>query len=228
MIYIILILLAFCPTHLKEQSPPIDQIKVVIFDFGKVVVQKNCNPLAHFLAQELEISNEEGLKILDEREEALLNCESERLFFKKVFHNLGKEVPLEFPNRFKKELEKCIVLDKQVMRIIELLKKQNKKIILFSNTAKHKADHYKELGYYAPFDLLILSYEIGLKKPQEQAYNFVEMQAGFLPHEALFIDDKIENVRTARKIGWNALLFENADQLGRDLEELGFFLDTIP
>ncbi len=225
MIFIFLIFFPFFSFCSKKPQLPSDQIKVIVFDFGKVVVQKNCDPLAQFLANELDISFEQGKALLVQREEALLRSESEKHFFKNVFHNFGKEVPAQFQEKFKKKLEDCIFLNKKVMEMIELLKQQNRRVILFSNTEKHKADTYRELGYYAPFDQLVLSYEIGMRKPDKAAYDYVEEQAQFLPHEALFIDDKIENVLEAKKHHWNALVFSSADQLQKDLEELGFCFD---
>ena len=90
---------------------------------------------------------------------------------------------------------------------------------------KHKADLYKELGLYEPFDLLILSYEIGMRKPHKEAYRFVEEQTGFHPKEYLFIDDKIENIQSAKHHQWNAILFCDADQLEKDLISFGFSIN---
>lgn len=225
MIFIFLIFFSLFSSCPSNPQLPSDQIRVIVFDFGEVVVQKNFDPLAQFLATELNITFEQGKAILVEREEALLRSESEKLFFKNVFHNFGKEVPQQFYKKFRKKMVDCIFFDKKVVEIIENLKEQNRRVILFSNTEKHKADIYRELGYYAPFDQLVLSYEIGMRKPQKAAYDYVEKQVHFLPHEALFIDNKIENVLQAKKHHWNALLFSSPEQLKKDLEELGFCFD---
>jgi hypothetical protein len=118
-------------------------------------------------------------------------------------------MPSSFLKQFKKEIKGSILIDKKVFKIIQALKKQ-KKVILFSNTEKHKADLYKELGYYEPFEQLILSYEIGLRKPQKEAYQFVT------------------NILVAKKQSWNAIWFHDADQLEKELYDLGFRLDCDP
>ncbi|MBM3196117.1 MAG: HAD-IA family hydrolase [Chlamydiae bacterium] len=225
MITFILILLAFFTPFSCDAKPKYQEINVVIFDFGKVVAQKNTAPLAQFLESELEISFEEAQAILNQREEALLRSESEKLFFKNIFHNFGKEVPPQFHKKFKQKLQDCICVDQKVMKIIQAFKNRGKKVVLFSNTEKHKADLYKELGLYEPFDLLILSYEIGMRKPHKEAYRFVEEQSGFHPKEYLFIDDKIENIQSAKHHQWNTILFCDADQLEKDLLHFGYSIN---
>jgi FMN phosphatase YigB (HAD superfamily) len=41
------------------------------------------------------------------------------------------------------------------------------------------------------------------------------------PENALFLDDKPENIAAAAKVGLNAVLFESIEQLRRDLEARG-------
>ncbi|MBM3197484.1 MAG: HAD-IA family hydrolase [Chlamydiae bacterium] len=206
---------------------PANKVQTVIFDFGNVVVQKDTRLVEAFLSQELEISEETAKEILKERKEALLQGIEDKTFFKNIFKNFGKEMPSSFLKQFKKEIKGSILIDKKVFKIIQALKKQ-KNVILFSNTEKHKADLYKELGYYEPFEELILSYEIGLRKPQKEAYQFVIETIGVEPYRCLFIDDKLENILVAKKQSWNAIWFHDAEQLEKELYDLGFRLDCDP
>ena len=41
------------------------------------------------------------------------------------------------------------------------------------------------------------------------------------PEECVFIDDRVENIEGARKLGIHGIVFENKEQLKKDLEKLG-------
>lgn len=56
-----------------------------------------------------------------------------------------------------------------------------------------------------PFDVTVLSYEVGAMKPDPRIYEAAEAQAGISPEQILFIDDKQENVDAAVARGWNAV-----------------------
>ncbi|GIW99534.1 MAG: hydrolase phosphatase [Pirellulaceae bacterium] len=69
-----------------------------------------------------------------------------------------------------------------------------------------------------PFQLEVLSYQVGAMKPDEAIYRHAEQQCGRSPPQIFFVDDRPENVYAARRRGWHAVLFENAERLQRDLE----------
>ncbi len=54
------------------------------------------------------------------------------------------------------------------------------------------------------FDEIVLSCRVGSMKPDDAIYRIAEQQAGCDPASILFIDDRVENVRAARRHGWRA------------------------
>ena len=54
------------------------------------------------------------------------------------------------------------------------------------------------------YDHVFLSFKFGLRKPEELFYKKIEELTSFKPNEILLIDDKLENVKTAKRLGWNA------------------------
>ena len=70
------------------------------------------------------------------------------------------------------------------------------------------------------FDLIIISAEVGLMKPDPAIYKLTLEQLGFEPHETVFIDDFFENINAARQLGMHTVLFENSDQTRVDLQSL--------
>ena len=44
---------------------------------------------------------------------------------------------------------------------------------------------------------------MGLKKPGIEIFNAVQKQLPFTPNNILFIDDRKDNIESAKKLGWN-------------------------
>jgi epoxide hydrolase-like predicted phosphatase len=58
------------------------------------------------------------------------------------------------------------------------------------------------------FTDVIISAEVGLMKPDIKIYDLAEKRSGFRGEEILFIDDKQENLYSARTLGWQVFLFD--------------------
>lgn len=59
------------------------------------------------------------------------------------------------------------------------------------------------------FDSVTISAEEGVMKPAERIYRTALARAGVEPGEAVFVDDFIENVEAARRIGMQAVHFQD-------------------
>lgn len=73
---------------------------------------------------------------------------------------------------------------------------------------------------------IICSAELGLTKPDPQAFLTCLQQLGFQPRSTLFIDDVAANVEGARQAGLDALLFESFESLHAALAGRGFDLES--
>jgi putative hydrolase of the HAD superfamily len=69
----------------------------------------------------------------------------------------------------------------------------------------------------ALFKHLVLSHEVGQRKPLPEVYGHAVKLAGCAPRELLFVDDMPENVAAARAAGWNGIVFTSVDELRRNL-----------
>ncbi len=70
------------------------------------------------------------------------------------------------------------------------------------------------------FDLIVISAEEGLAKPDPDLYRRVVDRLGVLPEEAIFVDDFIENVVAARDAGIHAIHFINTPQTISEINAL--------
>ncbi len=62
-------------------------------------------------------------------------------------------------------------------------------------------------GFLDHFDHVTFSYELGVVKPQPEIYLDAIQGLGIEPGQALFLDDKAENVEGSIAVGMPALLY---------------------
>jgi putative hydrolase of the HAD superfamily len=85
----------------------------------------------------------------------------------------------------------------------------------------------REFAWLANFNQLTWSCELGIAKPDSAIYQLTCDKLGVRPNEALFLDDKIENIRGAEAFGLQALQFSTVAQLRHDLAARGL-LEQLP
>ncbi len=75
------------------------------------------------------------------------------------------------------------------------------------------------------FDVMIISGEVGMVKPDPRIYQIALNELDIEAHEAVFIDDFAHNIEGAHGVGMNGIHFQSAEQT---LRELGELLDGEP
>jgi putative hydrolase of the HAD superfamily len=80
-------------------------------------------------------------------------------------------------------------------------------IYVFSNT---NAAHYSDWGpryqhLMQPFRRLFMSHEMGMRKPEVRAFEFIASEIGVSLPNILFFDDTAENISGARALGMQAV-----------------------
>jgi putative hydrolase of the HAD superfamily len=100
--------------------------------------------------------------------------------------------------------------------------RRNHRTVLLSNT---NGIHFTMLDARYPilshFDARILSYEVKAMKPEPAIYQAAIDAAGCSPHECFFTDDIAAYVDGAKAMGIDAVQFESADQILRELAARG-------
>lgn len=66
----------------------------------------------------------------------------------------------------------------------------------------------------------LISYELGIIKPDRRIYEALFTRFAIDPEEAVFIDDRPANIDGAKAIGMEGIVFENYAQTKRELDEL--------
>lgn len=192
------------------------EIKSIIFDLGGVILNLNYSKtedefkkigvlnFKEFYSQKkqtLLFDDFEKGKIKPEKFISSFK-ESENLKIKEIdFINAWNAMLLEIP------IEK--------LQFIDGLKKDYK-IILLSNTneihIKKFEDDLKKNNmleqFYKCFDKIYYSSRMGKRKPEENCFNQVLEENGLIAENTLFIDDSIQHIEGAKKVGVKTFLLE--------------------
>ena len=83
------------------------------------------------------------------------------------------------------------------------------KISMLSNVAKDRTQELFLPEDMALFDDIVLSFQVGLAKPDPRIFTMAANRLGVNPNECLFIDDLAKYLEGAEKTGMKTLQYEN-------------------
>ena len=180
-------------------------IKTIIFDFGDVFINLDkegamANALELF---EVEEFPEDLIAINALYEQGLLSTVEFIDFYRENFPKVSKQQIIESWNFII-----CDFPPKRLAFIEQLAKDKKYNLILLSNTNElHIECVKKHIPFFdtfkAAFNKFYLSYEIMLRKPNADIFEFVLNDNNLNAKDCLFIDDTKENTDTAAKLGIN-------------------------
>jgi putative hydrolase of the HAD superfamily len=199
-------------------------IKTIAFDFGGVIAKSDKNEINQFLAKQLEISYEEAYEIQNQLKIYCNQGRLEKEFWDYYTKTTGKELPTNWTELFDSARLKAIKEIPGTVQIVKELQKQGFQTAILSNVRINQAKLKRQLGYYDMFHPVLLSFEIGVKKPNLKSYQILLDQLKISPQQLLFIDNKEENVKAAKSLGIDAITFINAKQLAEELKKRGIIL----
>ncbi|GAB2676110.1 HAD family hydrolase [Thalassiella azotivora] len=79
---------------------------------------------------------------------------------------------------------------------------------------------YDRTGWDDVFDAVVISGEVGMRKPEARIYEHVVSLLGRDPQECLMVDDLPWNVDAARALGMGAVLHRSPHETASELEQL--------
>ncbi len=107
--------------------------------------------------------------------------------------------------------------NQELIDVVQSLRPQYK-LAMLSNLGRDSSIKFFTAEERAElFDVVVLSGEVGMVKPEPRIFEYACKQLGIEPQEALFIDDNESNCEGARAVGMQAILYESLPQTKRDL-----------
>lgn len=96
-------------------------------------------------------------------------------------------------------------------RLLKVLSKRYR-LYMLSNTSELHVKVFEKMyletaeeSMHDVFDRIYYSHEIGMHKPDLEAWEYVIEDAGILPEETLFLDDTIYNIKASQELGFQAI-----------------------
>ena len=111
-------------------------------------------------------------------------------------------------------------LDQELCDYIRGLRPRYRTGMLSNNWASDGRAMAQELGIADCFDVFVTSAEIGVMKPDPRIYQVALDRLRISPPEGIFVDDFVENVEAARRLGMRAVHFSDSTQARDQLNEL--------
>jgi epoxide hydrolase-like predicted phosphatase len=112
-------------------------------------------------------------------------------------------------------------LDEELVALIRHLRDEGYRTALLSNAPAGLSQRLVELGIDDAFELVLVSGEEGLMKPDPAIFELALQQLGIAAEETIFVDDFRENVAAAQRVGLVATWFRGLPLLRRRLRSLG-------
>jgi epoxide hydrolase-like predicted phosphatase len=196
-------------------------IKAVVWDLGGVLARTLDRAPRTELARSLGMT-------YSELDEAVFNSPSARQatlgkisveeHWANVYRNLNW--PVEQQDVFQKLFWGGDRLDQDLVAYIRRLKPVFKTGLLSNNwpNLRHLIENRWQIN--DAFDELVISAEVGLKKPEQPIYDLTLQRLGVRPEQAVFVDDFIENIHAAQQFGWQAVHFRSPEKALAELNVL--------
>lgn len=205
------------------------EIKNIIFDFGGVVLdideQLTINEF-------LKLGMDHPEKAMSDEFTTLVRKFEKGIFTPEIFRNSMRDLlDLSCTDQEFDDAWNALLFDipSERIEVIEQVKK-NYKIFLLSNSNEIHYDLYVrdlqlrfDYNEFAElFNQAYFSFDLHLSKPDDEIYEFVLSQEDIKPEETLFIDDRIENIETAKKLGLQTYHLVKPERI-RDIFKEGKF-----
>lgn len=116
------------------------------------------------------------------------------------------------------------------LEFLQMLPSQYQLLLLSNTDATHIDKFEHKVGqsfardFYSCFEKVYFSFDIGMRKPDAEAFKFVINNHNLTPKKTLFVDDKEENIESAKRLGFQTWHLnpetENVTQLFDQLKKI--------
>ncbi len=200
------------------------EIRLIISDFGGVICTFDYRIFCERLARRIGSTVEQvyGAAFGDGLQE---DFERGRLsgpaYHERVTARLGVEVPYEEFYPMYGDIFTEIPATEELLRRL----KRRYPLYLLSDTNEIHFGYVRgTVKALRLFDAFVVSYEVGVLKPDPRIYQEALKRAGLPAEACVFVDDRAPNVEGAARLGIHAIRFTTAEQVATDLERLGVVL----
>ncbi len=196
-------------------------IRAIIFDWGGVLIDNPIDELLAYFAEALHVSPGDLATAYSHYQSSFYKgLISETEFTESLCRKLNTPLP-DFNALWKTAVQTVFKEKQTVFDIIIRLRANGYKTALLSNTEVPTVDYYYEKHYDRYFDEAVFSCYENMAKPDPEIYLLTLNRLNVKATEALFNDDRIENIEGAERMGICSILFESTEQLKKEVFNFG-------
>ncbi|MCU0735410.1 MAG: HAD-IA family hydrolase, partial [Methylotetracoccus sp.] len=197
--------------------------KAALFDLGKVLVDFDWFTAARRIAAKARVTPEALVEFI-KTSDVMIRLEKGQMtneqFFGEVRSVIGYQATLQdFQQAFSDiftEIPEMVLLHARIQAA-------GIPTWIFSNTNDWAITHIREnFPFFATFDGYLLSYQLGVMKPDAGIYKAAEHTTGCRGGEILYIDDIAENAAAGAARGWQAIRHVSSDHTISQVERILF------
>jgi putative hydrolase of the HAD superfamily len=195
----------------------------VISDLGNVVLNFDIWRFYRKIAENSPYSPEQIAKIVRENLKLLKPYGTGKISPQQFFEAISQKLHLTTNyESFFSAYNNVFELNPDVVRSLRKLKPKYRLVLLSNTDVKHFAFIRRTFPEIFFFDDYVLSYEVGLMKPDPRIYEIALERAKARPGECVFIDDLEENTEAAAKLGIQVIHFGPETDIEAELRKLCF------
>jgi putative hydrolase of the HAD superfamily len=188
--------------------------RLFIFDMGGVMCT-NTN-VVESICKELNLNKREFFDFV--KSENFVKIQSGKLSMKAFWQEFSERSGIDvkedyFETKFDPKR------NEEMYQLVNQLK-ENNRVVAGTNTIDSHYKKHRKNGDYDVFEAVYPSNLIGIAKPDEDFYRIILEKENRQPEETVFIDDNIENVESAAKLGITAIHFTSYEDLKEKLKKL--------
>lgn len=118
----------------------------------------------------------------------------------------------------REEILKRFILKPEMLKVVEKLKLSGFITAILSDQTNWLYELNKKMPFFHYFDYVFNSFTLKKSKRDPSIFRDICSTMGFIPHEVLFVDDNIENIKRALGEGLKVLHFKDIDDFKIEIE----------
>jgi putative hydrolase of the HAD superfamily len=216
------IVLISCKFGVSGESMEKIRLQALILDYGGVVSLPQNRENIDFIIERLNQDYDDFIQVYYDLRAGYDNGQlSGQEFWLKVLQHYGLN-----PNGFdldrfiREDVKSWTHLNQSILRFITENRTRIPKLAMISNMVTDTLVYMRRnYDWLSLFDELVFSCEIGVNKPDREIYEICMQQLKVNPQDCLFVDDSANNIKGAREVGMNCVLYESFPQFMIELQE---------
>lgn len=180
-------------------------IKAIVFDFWGVFAKIN-PPMDQFM-------KEHGIaveKYKDKIHDLIVMHDLDKINEQQFLHECSKIIGHEIPYSQYRYVFQNEVLNTSLIEIIKQLKNRYCIALLTNNNCEYCQEFIFKPGLDNLFDEMVISYQVGYRKPSPEIYQLLIKNLDLAPQKILYVDDEPTKFLEAEKQGMKTLLYKGS------------------